>query len=162
MRTMRAILSLVILVLAACGGDAASPPEATLDVTDTPPTPVTLSPVLVALQRDYERISESQTAILTVWEDLATGTQVQCGTYPEIVSLEGISAEGDATYAGLADLLRGAALDTAHAIELWQAECLNPRAVIPPDVIDEGRLAARSAGDALREAQTLLEAIQGE
>jgi hypothetical protein len=161
MRTMTAILGSMILVLAACGGDG-SPPEPTPDVTDTPPTSVTLSPMLVALQRDYERISEAQAAILGVWEDLATDSQVQCGTYPEIVSPEGISAEGDAAYAGLADLLRAAALDTAHAIELWQAECLNPRAVIPPDVIDEGRLAARSAGDALSEAQVLLKAIQGE
>lgn len=162
MRTMRAILGFMMLVLAACGGDTSSPPESTPDVTETPPTSATLSPVLVALQRDYERISESQAAILTVWEDLAADSQVQCGTYPEMVSPEGISAEGDAAYTELANLLRSAALDTAHAIELWQAECLNPRAVIPPDVIDEGRLAARSAGDALHEAQTLLEAIQGE
>jgi hypothetical protein len=162
MRTMRAILGLMMLVLAACGDDGSPPPESTPDVTETPPTTATLSPVLVALQRDYERISASQAAILTIWEDLATDSQVQCGSYPAIISPEGISAEGDAAYTGLADLLRGAALDTAHAIELWQAECLNPRAVIPPDVIDEGRFAARSAGDTLREAQTLLEAIQGE
>jgi hypothetical protein len=120
---------------------------------------------LVDLQRDYEQISEAQTQILSVWENLATNEQVQCGEYPTVLNPNDIATDkgsgDDSDYAPLADLLRSAAIDTAHAIDLWQAECLNPRAVIPPDVINEGRLAARAAGDALREAETQLGPIQG-
>ena len=87
---------------------------------------------------------------------------MQCGEHPTVLSPEAISAEEDSAYTLLADLLRSAAIDTAHAIDLWRAECLNSRAIIPPDVIDEGRLIAHSAGDALREAQLQLGDIQGE
>jgi hypothetical protein len=147
-------LILLVFILAACGGDSNNKKD------ETPPTgesaPGTLSPVILALQQDYESLHESQQAIGKIWEDLAANQDVQCGSYPDVLSPEAISAEGDAAYQPLADLLRRAAINIDHAIAVWKAECANPRRTPPPDVIDEGRLAARSAGDALREAETLL------
>jgi hypothetical protein len=159
MRKLILAISLFALILTACGDDS-SPDEPEPTATPAATVVPTLSPVLVDLQRDYERISESQAAILKIWEDLAANEQVQCGDYPTVLMPEDISSGADSVYASLVDLLRSAAIDTAHAIDLWQAECLNPRTIIPPDVINEGRLAARSAGDALREAQTQLGTIQ--
>ena len=161
------VLSLFICLVLGCA--ACNNTDSSSDESNSSPTPqsttapaTTLSPVLVDLQHDYEQISESQAAILKIWDDLAANKQVQCGDYPTILSPEAISAEEDSAYTMLADLLRSAAIDTAHAIDLWRAECLNSRAIIPPDVIDEGRLITRSAGDALRKAQPQLGDIQGE
>jgi hypothetical protein len=77
-----------------------------------------------------------------------------------VLSPEAISAGGDPAYQPLADLLRSAASDLDHALSVWKAECANPRRMPPPDVIDEGRLAARAAGDALKEAEPLLAELQ--
>jgi hypothetical protein len=137
----RITLILLVFILAACGGDSGD--KSNNQKNETPatgePAPGTLSPVILALQQDYESLHESQQAIGKIWEDLAANQDVQCGSYPPP-----------------ADLLRRAAIDIDHAIAVWKAECANPRRTPPPDVIDEGRLAARSAGDALRQAETLL------
>jgi hypothetical protein len=151
-------LFLLVVVLAACGSGSHDKSNGKKD--EIPPTdelaPGTLSPVRLALQQDYESLHESQQAIGKIWEDLAANQEVPCGSYPDVLSPDAISAEDDPAYQPLADLLRRAAIDIDHAIAVWKAECANPRQMPPPDVINEGRLAARSAGDALREAETLL------
>ena len=121
-----------------------------------------LSPVFVDLQQDYESLRASQQAIGEIWEKLAANEEVSCGNYPDVLSPETISAGDDPAYQPLADLLRSAAVDIDHAVAVWKAECANPRRFPPPDVISEGRLAARAAGDALHEAETLLAEIQQE
>ncbi|MBN1563193.1 MAG: hypothetical protein JXA10_05095 [Anaerolineae bacterium] len=160
------LLIVFTLSMTACSNDS-SPDESEAKPTTTPAaTSVpTLSPILINLQRDYEQISAAQAAILQIWEDLAANKQVQCGADLTTINPEDMTqrdeASNDSAYATLNDLLRQAAIDTAQAVDLWQAECLQPRTVIPPDVIDQGRMMARSAGDALREAQPLFGPIQG-
>lgn len=163
------ILTLVGLLLVACGDDGgdSSPSEDTPPGTsalgeDGGPIPAdtTLSPVLVHLQRDYEALLTAQETIATIWDNLATGEQVQCGDYPDVFPPEDVSDEGDLAYENLVATLRSAAIEIERAVNLWQTECLNPRANPPPDVINEGRLASRAAGDALREAEAMLGAIQ--
>jgi hypothetical protein len=148
------IVCFLMVTLAACGGekDTSLPPTATAAPT--------VSPVLVHLQRDYELLHTSHEAISNIWESLAANNQVQCGDYPTVIPTEGISAQDDPAFEALADHLRRAAIGLNQALDLWKSECANPRATIPPDVINEGRLAARAAGDALAEAQTLLSDIQ--
>jgi hypothetical protein len=144
------------LVLAACGGDDSEQPTA----DNTPNTVPTLSPIYVNLQRNYEQLQASHQAITGIWEGLATNEQIQCGSYPDVIAPETITAEDNASYQPLADLLRQAAIDLEQAINLWKAECTNPRTNPPPSVIDEGRLTARAAGDSLREAARWLDDIQ--
>lgn len=139
------------LVLAACGGDDGEQESAT-------PTPS--AAVRAALQTDYDALLEAQQAVGDIWETLGTGGQVTCGEMPAVISPESISAQGDPTLEPLAEVLRQAAVRVQNALDLWQAECLNPRAQPAPDVIDRGRLAARSAGDALHEAQQLLAGLE--
>jgi hypothetical protein len=119
-----------------------------------------LSPVLIDLQRDFEALRGSQQAISQIWDQLAANQEVQCGDYPDVLSPESISAANDPAHQPLADLLRSAANDLNHSLSVWKAECGNPRRMPPPDVIDEGRLAARTAGDALNEAEPLLAGLQ--
>jgi hypothetical protein len=156
----RMIVVLLVMTLAACGG------KNTNKRTDKTPSPedlapaATLSPVLVDLQQDFEALRGSQQAISQIWDQLAANQEVQCGNYPDVLSPESISAAGDPANQPLADLLRSAANDLNHALSVWKAECANPRQMPPPDVIDEGRLAARAAGDALNEAEPLLAGVQ--
>ncbi len=148
-------LILLVLTLAACGGKGSDEkPTKTPSPNDL--APATQSPVMADLQRDYEALSGAQQAVSEIWDKLAANQEVQCGNYPDVLSPEAISAADDPAYQPLADLLRSAAVDIAHALAVWKAECSNPRRMPPPDVIDEGRLAARAAGDALKEAETLL------
>ena len=156
----RMIVALLVMALAACGGkdtnqrtDKTPPPE------DNVPA-ATLSPVLVDLQQDFEALRGSQQAISQIWDQLAANQQVQCGNYPDVLSPESISAAADPAYQPLADLLRSTANDLNHALSVWKAECANPRQMPPPDVIDEGRLAARAAGDALNVAEARSEGLE--
>jgi hypothetical protein len=153
-------LILLMLVLAACGSDDDKPSTPQPDDNGNGSAPATLAPVVVDLQQDYESLRVAQQAIGDVWEKLAADQEVQCGSYPDVLSPDAISAGDDSAYQPLADALRRAAMDIDHAVSIWKAECANPRRFPPPDVINEGRLAARSAGDALREAETLLAEIQ--
>jgi len=151
-------------ILAACGGDAqdttGGSPAPTMNDTNTIPFAATLRPAMVHLQRSYESLRESHQAITEVWESLATGKQVRCGEYPEALSPESLTAEGETALEPLAALLRRAAIEIDQAASLWKAECLKPRANPSLDVINRGRLAARAAGDALTEAEGLLTGIQ--
>jgi hypothetical protein len=155
----RMMFVLLVFVLAACGGK-----QTDQKATNTPPpsdlAPATLSPVIVELQQDYEALLGSQQAVSEIWDKLAANQEVQCGNYPVVLSPETISAAVDPALQPLADLLRSAASDLDHALTAWKAECANPRRMPPPDVINEGRLAARAAGDALNEAAPLLAEFQ--
>jgi hypothetical protein len=154
----RMMLVLLVFALAACGSQ-----HTDQKTTSTPPgdaAPATRSPVIVELEQDYEALLGSQQAVSEIWDNLAANQEVQCGNYPVVLSVEAISAAGDPAYQPLADLLRSAASDLDRALAVWKAECGNPRRMPPPDVINEGRLAARAAGDALKEAEPLLAGLQ--
>jgi hypothetical protein len=158
---MRRILYILLaLALVACGDDRDKDNHNEKPENTSSPSSATLSPALVDLQQDYESLRESYQAISEIWDKLATNQTMQCGNDPAVLSPEAISAGDDPTYQPLADLLRRAAIDLDHSLTVWKAECINPRQNPSPDVINEGRLAAGSAGDALREAETLLADIQ--
>ena len=152
---------IMIMIGAACGTDSNTPAPLPSDTAPpTQPANATLSPALIRLQRDYEMLSESQNNISAVWEGLAHGEQIQCGDSLDTLQPENITGDGS-TLDPLVAALRQAAVSINQAVELWQAECTNPRATIPTSVIDQGRLAVRSADDSLREAENLLGSIQG-
>lgn len=156
----RLLLSgLFIVLLAACGGDSdgespAQPPAGDVSGQGT------LSPVLIDLQREYELLEAAHQAMSDIWEGLAAGDSVTCGEYPEVPAPDSIRADDDPAYDLLAETLRRASIDLDHAVNLWKAECSKTRPTAPPDVIDEGRLAVRAAGDSLKEAAPLLGDIQ--
>ncbi len=147
------VLTLLVAGLAACGSADDKKPSPT---TTPPGTPA----LLPDLQQQYTALVEAQQAIGQVWEALATGQQAQCGDYPEVVNPATISAGDDDRLQPLADLLHRAAISLNQAVDLWKAECLKPRANPSPDVIDQGRLAARAAGDALHDAEQQIAALR--
>lgn len=142
-------LVLFVFSLSACGGSS-HPKNTPVPLTTTPST------VLPDLRQKYEALGKSQQAIAQVWENLATGQQARCGEYPEVINPATVSAGGDTALEPLAELLHRAAVDIDQAVSLWKGECLKPRANPSPDVINQGRLAARAAGDALKQAGELL------
>ena len=150
---------LFIAMLAACGGDSDSK-SPTETPANTDPGQGTLSPVLIELQREYELLEGAHQAMSDIWEGLAAGESVACGDYPTVPAPDSIRADDDSAYELLAETLRRAAIDLDHATNLWKAECNKTRPTAPPDVIDEGRLAVRAAGDSLKEAAPLLGDIQ--
>jgi hypothetical protein len=146
----------LVLVLAACGDKS----EDKKDVPPTMPSLATQSPVLVHLQRDYESLRESHQAISDVFEALNALEQVQCGTYPEMLGPESISAENDPVYESLAETLDQAAIAIEEAVTVWQMECERPGGRVDAATIRSGVLITRAAGDRLDEAETMLTAIQ--
>lgn len=157
------LMPLLALLLAACGGNGDDSPLPDPSPTaSSPATPATLSPTLVRLQQDYELLDAAHSTMSTIWEGLATGEAVQCGTYPELINPDGISNEGDTQLTALAENLRQAAINLDQSVRLWRAECNNPRTNPSPDIINEGRLVTRSAGDALAAARATLRTIQGD
>ncbi|MBN1679056.1 MAG: hypothetical protein JW966_02110 [Anaerolineae bacterium] len=163
---MLVLMIVFVMALGACGSDETDnndePAEQSTESAPLPgdDAPATLSPVLMTLQRRYEAIQAAYAAISDVWESLAAGEQAQCGDYPVVPDPASILSQDDPAYGDLADLLRRAAIDTGEAVNLWRAECVNPRTNPSPDVINAGLLAARAAGDALAQAQALLSDIQ--
>lgn len=157
-----ALLGLLTLALMACSGNSDTENTNT-PVAKTPPVlenAATLSPVLIRLQHDYETLTAAHDAISDIWENLAANEPVRCGDNPDILSPENISRPDDVAFEPLADQLRRVAINLELALNLWKAECANPRSNPSPDVINEGRLAVRAAGDALDNAQMLLHDIQ--
>lgn len=143
------VIGLLGIILTACGKDKPDTPPPTGET-------VTLSPIVRAhLQEDYETLLAAQQAIAAIWDGLATGKQVQCGDYPRVPNPEDISTEGDSAFDPVVETLRRAAIETGKAVNLWRAECQKSRTNPSPDVIDQGRLASRAAGDALREAESM-------
>ncbi|MBI5960549.1 MAG: hypothetical protein HY866_17550 [Chloroflexi bacterium] len=145
-----------LMLLVGCGDDSDDTPDSTSNNTPSP----TAVPVLDDLMQHYEALRASYEAISKVWEGLAAGEQAQCGDYPTVISPESVNADGAETREPVAERLRTAAVNLDEAISLWKAECLKPRATPSPDVIDQGRWAARSAGDQLKEAEKLLAELQ--
>lgn len=145
-------------VLAACGTSDNTPDS---PIPTLPPPTVSPAPSKSAeradLERQYAALQTGHAALTRIWEALGAGEQVQCSEPPDIPAPESITRSDDAQFAPLSDQLRRAAVELGRAAALWQAECSNPRPTIPPDVIDQGRLATRTAGDALREAGALLQ-----
>lgn len=151
------VSGLLVSLLAACGSE----PENRATATPSP-APPTASPTpsaeLRQLQMRYERLQAAHRAIAAVWEGLASGEQVQCGNYPDYPAPESITTGATDDQAELAELLQSAAIAIDEAVTLWRAECDHTRPTTPPDVIDRGRLAARTAGDILHDIETLLSA----
>lgn len=142
------VIGLMGIILTACGKDEPDTPPPTGETA-------TLSSVSAHLQEDYETLLAAQQAIAAIWDGLATGKQVQCGDYPRVPNPEDISTEGDSTVEPVVETLRRAAIETEKAVNLWRAECQKSRTNPSPDIIDQGRLASRAAGDALREAGSM-------
>lgn len=153
-------LAAITLLLAACGRERNLASTATPWSQPTRPAPVfaTQPPVLLDLQHDYEGLVTAHQALSAIWEELARGTAVRCGTLPQVPDPAGISAADDPAYRDLAETLRQAAIELTRSRDLWQAECSAPRPQPPPQVIQQGLLAVRAAGDALRRAETSLSA----
>ncbi|MGQ9848955.1 MAG: hypothetical protein ACUVSU_02785 [Aggregatilineaceae bacterium] len=157
-----AVSCVLMLALVACGHERHQLPTAspTANPLEQPainnlPFP-TLSPTLLDLQHDYEALTAAHQVLSTIWEGLARGESARCGTPPTVPDPAGISAAGDSPYSELAAALRQAAIELTRSRELWQAECAAPRRQPPSAVINRGLLATRAAGDALRQASTLL------
>jgi len=149
-----------MVVLAGCGKETNPAPTATPRLQSTPPAPTfsTQSPLLLDLQHDYEALVTAHQTLSAIWEGLARGAAVRCGTLPQVPNPAGISVTDDPTYRDLAESLRQAAIELTRSRDLWQAECATPRPQPPPQVIQQGLLAVRAAGDALRKAESLLSA----
>ncbi len=162
MPSVRHVLALGLLMvwLAACGEATNPAPTVTPWRQPTRPAPTfaTQSPALLDLQRDYEALVTAHQALSAIWEGLARGTAVRCGTLPQVPDPAGISVPDDSTYRDLATTLRQAAIELTRSRALWQAECSTPRPQPLPQVVQEGLLAVRAAGDALRQAEMLLSA----
>jgi hypothetical protein len=147
------LVVLCLFILGACKDDKTS--NSKPDATATPASQVDEA-LKTRLRQDYDSLTASHQAIAEIWENLADGKLVQCGQYPEVISPETISAEDNPTYQALADSLRQTAIDLDRAVNLWKAECAKPRSEPSPEVINEGLLTVRGAGDRLREAENLL------
>lgn len=153
------LCSFALLIVACREREKMIVPEPTPGTTPSQQT--TISPTLIELQRDYEKLLSAHNAMTEIWADLADGQPVRCGSLPPLVMPESINAPEDEALKQLADHLRQAAIELDRSVSLWRAECANPRANPEPHVIREGRLTAASAADALRAAEPLLSAIQG-
>lgn len=149
---------LCALALAACGdSDSNDTPDTPTDTPASTSVPViTIVPSYPRLQSQYEALTAAHQAAAAIWEGLASGQQVQCGEPVEVPAPESITIPDDPALADIGEYLRAAAIDLDRAAGLWQAECNHPREVIPPETINEGRIAVRAAGDALRAAETRL------
>lgn len=158
----RFCLFMLVVLLVACGGEKDETPEATSTPAPVQPT-ATLAPIETeaatldpqlrpTLEAQYESLRQSQQQIETIWRDLQAGQAVPCST--EITTP--ISPQALNSDDPVSQTLFRAAVSIDQAITSWQAECQNPRQQPPPDVIDRGVLTALAAGDALREAATLL------
>lgn len=158
---LSAVFTLVLITVAACGKDDNTSDPAP---TDTPaPTATSQATAMPSeerqrLERQYSTLNAAYTELSSLWEGLASGQQIQCAAPPEFPAPEEIAVSDSADGSSVNDYLRSAAIELEQASRLWITECANPRTTIPPDIIDQGRLATRAAGDALRQVETLLAA----
>jgi hypothetical protein len=154
------LLLVALLVLAGCGDEDNTDND---DGQATPtPSPAVIAPELVALQKDYEDLSQSYAAIADIWHKLEQGEGVRCSNQPEMLQKpEDITrVAAGSSYQPLADNLLAAAIDIENAIIAWRSECQIERSQPDPAVIREGLGYVTDARLALDEAQTLLADIQ--
>jgi hypothetical protein len=104
---------------------------------------------LFEIEENYETLRQLHVEISGIWESLARGENVQCGTEFEIPTPGSFSSEMGQQLATIAAELRAAS-------NRWVAECANPRADVPQEIIEAGLLEVRAAGDALREVESFL------
>lgn len=170
MKFFLALGLILVLFLTACEDsetDATKLPSSTdtpeTDLLVASPTPETdlglATPTLdttlrLSLETQYDELQAAQIAIENVWSNLQKGETVVCSDelpfLPEPQNYEGEHPLNDDLYTA------AVFLDTAYS--LWEAECLNPRSQPPADIINQGLLAALSAGDNL---QTVFDVLQG-
>ncbi|MBI5927870.1 MAG: hypothetical protein HY862_01065 [Chloroflexi bacterium] len=157
MRRIGILALLIALMLSGCGGDKQNDDKSDATPSITPTNQALSSPTLTddlrqQLESTYSILTEAQTQIEGVWSDLQAGQAVDCATSlkPQI-SPDALT--GDDT---ISLILQQAAIETQTAVNLWQAECQNPRSQPPPDVIDRGIRAALAASTALDAASAAL------
>jgi hypothetical protein len=157
------IMGLVLLlVLAGCGSndedDDNKAPDMAPVTEDTAPT---VDPADRAqIQAQFENLSTAQQTLAELWRNVDTGPGVPCSTeLPLLLSPEAITQAADPPLSEITALLRSAAIDLDRAMTLWSVECETQRTQPPDEIVREGRNVALSAGDALREAGTLLDAL---
>ncbi|MCQ3932303.1 MAG: hypothetical protein DPW16_17780 [Chloroflexi bacterium] len=150
---------LILLLLSACGDDKPTDDQSTStpEAAPTVEIEVTLFPTLTdelreQLESTYSVLSEAQAQIEKVWSDLQAGRTVECAAElkPQI-SPDALSSDDSISLT-----LQQAAIEVQTAVNLWQAECQNPRPQPPPEVIDRGIRAALAAGTALDAASASL------
>lgn len=155
------LLGLILLVLASCGGDDDSENKAPNTTPVTDDAMPTIDPADRAqLQAQYESLSTAQQSLAELWRNVDTGPGVPCSTeLPPLLNPEAITQFDDPPLSEISALLRSAAIDLDRALTLWTVECDTTRSNPPAEIIQEGRNTALSAGDALREAQVLIDIL---
>ncbi len=144
----------LIVLLAACSSDEDAPQEEKTVPPALTPTfemPTLDSETRQSYEEGFENLRQLHTAMDAVWGALSRGETAQCGTVYTPLSPEEFNDEHP-----IAQELYTAAVELTEAVRLWEGECQNPRAEIPSDVRDRGLRMVLTAGDALREAEKLL------
>ncbi len=148
---------LILLLLSACGDDKPNDDKSESTPATTPTMQIAATPTLTdelreQLESTYSILSEAQAQIETVWTDLQADRTVDCASaLKQQVSPDALSSDDPISL-----ILQQAAIEIQTAVNLWQAECQNPRSQPPPDVIDRGIRAALAAGTALDAASVAL------
>lgn len=148
---------LILLLLSACGDDKPNDDKSESTPANTPTMQIEATPTLTnelreQLESTYSILSEAQAQIETVWSDLQAGRTVDCAAaLNQQISPDALSSDDPISLT-----LQQAAIEIQTAVNLWQAECQNPRPQPPPDVIDRGIRAALAAGTALDAASVAL------
>lgn len=157
------VLSLLLAGLTGCrdganDNDEPKPPDISPATNEVAPT---LDPTQRAqVQTQYESLVSTQQALANIWRGVWEGEEVQCDTaIPSLLNPESIVQFVDPSLGDITALLRRAAIDLDRALTLWTVECESPRPLPPVDIVREGRDKSLSAGDALREAQQLMDAL---
>lgn len=163
------VILMLSLTLTACGESedkSTSQPDTTptpqseiLSASPTPETDLNLTtPTLntqlrPTFETQYDELQAVQTAIEGIWSDLQTGENVGCADeLPFLPAPQNYEGEHP-----VSDLLYSAAVSLDTAYSLWTAECNNPRAEPPPEIVNQGLLAALSAGDSLQSVADILQ-----
>ncbi|MCD4685472.1 MAG: hypothetical protein K8S97_06015 [Anaerolineae bacterium] len=159
-------LSLLLLGLEGCGNDNDSGNgDADNEAPETAPVTDEAAPAIdpadrAQVQTQYESLTTAQQTLADIWRGVWDGEEVPCDTaLPPLLNPESITQFTDPPLSEIAVLLRRAAIELDRAMTLWTVECESPRNLPPVDIAREGRDKTLFAGDALREAQTLLDTL---
>jgi len=141
MNLARFYVFLWLILLVACSpapDDEEKTPIPTITATDS------TSLQLLELEAPYEELRQLHAQLSDIWEGLAQGELQTCSLIDISISpaqfSDAVSPERE---------LRQATLELQAAALLWETECQRPRENIPQEVISEGVLIVRAAGDAL-------------